>query len=683
MPPMTPARQTPATPQPPLHTVSELGNFSSGMPTHGKKRKPLLYIAIIVIVLGIAGGGYFAYAKGYMTIPFLSPKGDTMFTKMVSSLSSIKNAQYSIQMKIMAEPRTAGATPLFPVNTNTATNGNDNINAGNANANITLGLTEPGLATTLLGTTDPEDIFQSFPSDVQLTAGTTLYIEAEKTADEANASISFDGTYTGGDATFAASLEARKIGKDVYAVMHKFPSILFFDFSALKDKWVAITSDDASSPLATDTFSRIQSQQFLDQAKTALETAMQKGFLSVGNKLSAETIAGVRSDHYRVSIHPERLRDVYQALLDAKKAKGEKTDEIESALTMVNEPKTSELLARLAANSTYDVWIDRTRGMLRQSKWSLTIVPPEKIERLKGKQFRLELQLTLDKVNQHVTVQKPSPTISFDEASRLLTGISKDEQQFEKQTSQIAKLRSVLQSYKTGFGTYPDSLAKLSDGFTVLKQKCGDGQKNSNAQHNTNTTPETGLSSYDCLTYAEYTKKLPSTTDIYTTKQYAYAKSGDDFTLAYQIHYFDDMSSYDKDEYADGKNIMTSKDYSLEKQSRYETILTNTKVNVPQTNTPASLPPVTNSSPNKSNVVGNVNTSLGTTNIPLEASDDTTDSDGDGLSDTDEQVVYGTNPQRADTDNDGYNDGTEVRSSYNPLGAGKATQEQLDQWNTP
>jgi hypothetical protein len=44
---------------------------------------------------------------------------------------------------------------------------------------------------------------------------------------------------------------------------------------------------------------------------------------------------------------------------------------------------------------------------------------------------------------------------------------------------------------------------------------------------------------------------------------------------------------------------------------------------------------------------------------------DTTDSDGDGLTDADE-AIYGTDPLISDTDNDGVNDGDEVAAGLNP-----------------
>jgi len=47
------------------------------------------------------------------------------------------------------------------------------------------------------------------------------------------------------------------------------------------------------------------------------------------------------------------------------------------------------------------------------------------------------------------------------------------------------------------------------------------------------------------------------------------------------------------------------------------------------------------------------------------------DTDNDGLSDYEEVTIYKTNPLSADTDGDGYLDGAEVKSGYNPNGTGK------------
>jgi len=47
------------------------------------------------------------------------------------------------------------------------------------------------------------------------------------------------------------------------------------------------------------------------------------------------------------------------------------------------------------------------------------------------------------------------------------------------------------------------------------------------------------------------------------------------------------------------------------------------------------------------------------------------DSDGDGLTDEEENNIWGTDPNNPDTDADGYTDGQEVQNGYNPNGEGK------------
>jgi len=47
------------------------------------------------------------------------------------------------------------------------------------------------------------------------------------------------------------------------------------------------------------------------------------------------------------------------------------------------------------------------------------------------------------------------------------------------------------------------------------------------------------------------------------------------------------------------------------------------------------------------------------------------DTDDDGLNDGDEVLIWKTNPLNPDTDGDSFSDGQEVRNGYNPLGEGK------------
>jgi len=53
--------------------------------------------------------------------------------------------------------------------------------------------------------------------------------------------------------------------------------------------------------------------------------------------------------------------------------------------------------------------------------------------------------------------------------------------------------------------------------------------------------------------------------------------------------------------------------------------------------------------------------------LPFQGINGTPDTDGDGLSDSEEVDIHGTNPLVADTDGDGLNDGDEVEYGTNPL----------------
>ncbi len=54
---------------------------------------------------------------------------------------------------------------------------------------------------------------------------------------------------------------------------------------------------------------------------------------------------------------------------------------------------------------------------------------------------------------------------------------------------------------------------------------------------------------------------------------------------------------------------------------------------------------------------------------------DRADTDNDGLTDLEEIVTYKTDPTKADTDGDSFNDGQEVKAKYNPLGPGPCARE--------
>lgn len=531
------------TPASPFHLVPDDGQ-NAPIPSAPAGRKKLwLLLAALLIVLGLAGGGYYAYSKGLLALPFLSPKPDALFNTMVGSLSDIKNAQYTLRLNVAAEPRASGAQPII---------GNLNLN-GNVSAQPATGLSPPDALSTymaLLGMATNDEALRSLPTDLHLSAGVTFALEADKPIEDASGQFAIDATYTGGDATIAVDGEIRKAGKDLYAIVRKFPSLFFVDFSALKGKWVIIHPDDDAF-LDQETLQKLGGQNIVDRAKDALSVIFAQALFTVGQQLSSETISGVPTAHYRLTPHVEKLADVYRALREQQQQRGKPTALFDAAIQALEKPENQQLLQQIAGNSQFDIWVEKARGLLHQTTWTLTLVPPDTLERLKEKQFRIELQLTLDHINQGVRLERPEETIGYDEAERLLTGITKEEQQFQQQTERVRDLRSALNLYHEATGVYPDALDQLHDGLAKKLAQCESEKTKTNAR-----------STYACSSYETYAKKTIKTTDLFTGNPYGYAKDGADYKLTYEIRFFEGMSEYEKETYVEGTNTATSQEVS-------------------------------------------------------------------------------------------------------------------------
>lgn len=89
----------------------------------------------------------------------------------------------------------------------------------------------------------------------------------------------------------------------------------------------------------------------------------------------------------------------------------------------------------------------------------------------------------------------------------------------------------------------------------------------------------------------------------------------------------------------------------------------------------SSIPPETSSSSTASSTDDIINQDGETNATSSPAQEDnkntTQDTDQDGLTDQEELNQYHTNPNKADTDNDTYSDGDEIKNGYNPNGDGR------------
>jgi hypothetical protein len=612
------------------------------MPTTSRRsKKPFIWGACVLVVLGILATGYWAYGRGLITIPFISPKADELFGKMIDSIGTIDEAQYTITGRLVAQPRAANAKPLFEKPTETA---NTNTNGS--------------VSKSLLGVSDPADALRFLPADINVSGSLTFYGENAATVKDASGLVRLAGSYTGGDSTLQLDVEARKIKDTVYGIVRKFPSLFFFDFTALKDKWVEILPEQLSGSgfFDVDEIQNAKLKENIEKLRRPLELALEHEVVTVGKRFGNEDVAGVKAQHIRLAVHSDKLVPFFRAWAEELKKDPARSDEvknIEQTIAELEKPGTLDTLERVIDHSTVDLWIDRNRSLLRQVQWTLTIVPPDGNEKLKDKQFELQLGVLLEKVNEKVTIDKPSGAISYDEAERLLTGISVEAQKFQKQISRITSVRSALSEYKRYAGTYPESIISLNDEIKRLRDECLAKEKEQPKNNNVNGFVLENISGCS-LGLGSRTNTL-SVTDVYTENPYGYAKDGEDYKLTYQLKFADDIESYSKDSYVDGQNTATSKDVSVEKVTDYEKITANIDaVEATPTRADSDLDGLSN----EEEAIYKTNPNL-------------VDTDGDGLTDFQEVKSYKTNPMVADTDGDTFPDGQEIQGGYDPNGPGK------------
>lgn len=578
------------------------GSFS--YPSQPKRR--WLWISLPVAVIVILGGSYLAHSMGFIALPFLTPSSSQLFDKMIDSMGSIKNAQYAFSMNLTAEPRES-ANSSFGIPTALAVQFIDVDEPEDIPLTLDSGTT--------LDSSVMEDyseyLFQMLPPDVSIQGNIGLYFEQSENIQDSRGFITISGQYAGGDATYEVDLELRKIGPGMYGVVNKMPTIFFLDFSPIKGKWVELNSPTNTTIYENDDFTSAEETFDTKQLKKLVEIMLKEKLLTVDKTLGTEKIEGHRSREYEVSYHLDRLQIVYQQM--AKYARSENLDATmwESAATQIGDPAFTEWVNTFYGQQKMRVWVDESEGFLRKIETTSIMIPPDSVEKMAGKQLSATMSMTLKNINQAVEIDTPAETMTLEEAGEAISGIftettSADQELFGQQATNVSGIWQALETYASIHGSYPDSLSELQ---TDMQKPCTD------------------TSLYSCAGYSATPLEL---SDVYSGAAYPYTSTGTDYTLIYQMKYYDGILEMEKEAYADGTNTATSGSLSIEADEKLEEDGTNTNAS---------------------------------------SDDDLSDQDGDGLSKLQEEY-YGSNPSLSDSDGDGYDDATEINNGYSPTGPG-------------
>lgn len=657
-----------------------------------RPRRPWLIPVIVVAVVLVLGGTTLVLAEAGVlpfslpfrlpfALPFITPQKGELLTRMLDALPSIKSAEYSATVAAEAQPKGIGDAPL------------------DLNAFFKAQQEATGQKTSLYN----DRSYAFLPTDLKFDLTVRGKSEKEKEGKPTDVEVGLAGTYASGGTSFSGDLEVRKVGETSYVNIKKFPNLFFFDTSAIQNKWVAITEDDVAAGSSSSLglpLSYFQSQEdgaaqankdAVEQIKAIIRTAVEEKLIGVNRSLGVEEIEGQEAEHLSFRVELANASAFYDAIIVGladrfgDRAFFRSSDNTRKFLTS---DAFKQFTGAINKNAKVDLWIDPRTAYPAKFQFQLTMTPNADSEKFKDVQFVLTIGSTFKNINKSVKVAVPDSVIPYDEAERLLSGKSKEEQQFEKQIARVQDVRDGLREYQSLYGEYPEDLKKIDEKLRSSYDDCLNDRlpaTNANANKtlgaltpfsiemigNSNTDDQQRKES-KCYRYKSFAKGV-KIEDVYSGKTYGYIVAGDDYQLSYELKFSEDIPDYAKEEYADGKNTATSKDMSVEKVGRYENLNAN----------------------RNSNANGNLNTNTNSIASPDSDSDginddterqrgsdpEKSDTDGDGLPDYDELYKYKTSPTKTDTDGDGYDDRTEVTGGYNPGGTGQVTDAQRTAWS--
>lgn len=395
----------------------------------------------------------------------------------------------------------------------------------------------------------------AIPTDINVQGAISVFMNySPDNPSESKGLMSLAGSYSSSGIAISVDLEARLKDNKAYLLANEFPA-LFFDTSSFKDKWIVIDLDEGSDLLGgfVDVNDVIPDDDTTSTFRSEVPHIFRVAFqekLIIATMNGKETIDGHPTHRVKITIDPNKLQALeaayYKDAVDRDVELGDFGDFTDS----FSDPELIEQLNTFFENTTLTVWIDQAGFKPRKMEIEMIAVPSDKYERLKDRQFRFKLGMTFDHLGEKPNVDTPSNTISIDEVIRLMTGVTIEEQEFEKQRDAVSEVRSALRQYNSVNDTYPSNLDKLLD-----------------------TPPDDSF--YDRYFYSRSTVPI----DIYTEKPFEYSSTGTDYKLIYKIEFppestesiFGSNNSYYTSLYVEGKNTATKDYVSLEAEENKDT----------------------------------------------------------------------------------------------------------------
>jgi hypothetical protein len=316
------------------------------------------------------------------------------------------------------------------------------------------------------------DYMKSAPANMEFNSsiGGTFNGQNEGKPGDGQVTLDFSGTFD--DLSIAASAEVRKLGKDYYVILNKFPSLFFFSILApIKGQWIKLTSDYTStssmgimggstvrsigtSISSADSSYRQNRQRAADDLKMLMRIADQTKLFAFKAQpvlvKASDKASGQDQYKYDLVMKKDNLLAFFKALsAESKNASASdpiKAMDADGMVTYLNDPASAPVLDYMTKNLFFTLWTDAA-GMPLKWQTRFRIVPPDTAVQLKDKQVDVVTSLSLSDINKPINVSIPDKFITADEADKLMESNSPYGAAREK--SKDARLISDAQQMRT------------------------------------------------------------------------------------------------------------------------------------------------------------------------------------------------------------------------------------------
>lgn len=222
-----------------------------------------------------------------------------------------------------------------------------------------------------------------------------------------------------GDMTYAVDVESRKVSDNYYIRINKIPDI-FGSFSLLKNKWIFVNKDTASSTsdggeigLVTQSFTSGESnlkenrEKFINLIKEISQIADDKKLISFRSSPKKDSINGQTLIKYDLELNKDNIVPFYKELLSKSSTNKDLTGLVdEGTLSYLKGEEFNSVMDYTNKNIFVSLWVDKN-NFPTVLEIRFRIVPPDTATQFEGKQVNLIFRITLSEINKPVSINVP------------------------------------------------------------------------------------------------------------------------------------------------------------------------------------------------------------------------------------------------------------------------------------